>query len=84
VHLAFDDLRVDPPSAVVDGGVVDDLVDACLRIDFDDRGVRLRGVRERQVPVLALDVRLLELRPVHVPAVERHVEILRQAGVVRV
>ena len=83
-HLALDDLRVDPLAAVVDGGVVDDLVRARLRVDLDDGDMDLRRVREREVAELLLDVRHLERRPVDVAAVERDVEILRQPGVVRV
>ena len=74
VHLAFDDLRVDPVAAVVDRGVVHDLVDARLGIDLERASVDLRRVGERQVPVLALEVRLLERRPVDVAHVERDVE----------
>ena len=43
-HLPLDDLRVDADAAVVDGGVVDDLVDARLRVDLD---ARTRGSASR-------------------------------------
>ena len=75
---------MDAHAAVVDGRVVDDLVVARLGIDLDDGGVDLRRVGERQVAELPLDVRHLERRPVDVAAVERDVEILGQARVVRV
>ena len=51
VHLALDDLRVDPRAAVVDGRVVDDLDDAGLAVDLDDARVDLRRVGQRQLPV---------------------------------
>ena len=84
VHLALDDLRVDTLAAVVHGRVVDKLVDTGLRIDLDEARVDLRRIRERQVAVLPFEVGLLERRPVDVPAVERDVQVLRKAGVVRV
>ena len=84
VHLALDDLRMDAVAAVVHGRVVDDLVDARLGIDLDSAGMDLGRVGERQVAELALEVGLLERRPVDVADVQRDVELGRKAGVVRV
>ncbi len=84
-HLALDDLRVDPGAAVVDGRVVDDLVGAGLAVDLDDRRVHLGGVGQREVAVLALEVRELERRHVDVALVERDLaRLLGEDGVVRV
>ena len=66
VHLALDDLRVDPGAAVVDRGVVDELDVAGLRVDLDDARVDLRRVGQRQVAELRLEVGHLERRHVDV------------------
>jgi len=71
-------------AAVVDGRVVDYLVGAGLGIDLDHGDVHLRRVGQGEVAELPLDVGHLERGPVDVAAVERDVEVIRQAGVVRV
>ena len=84
-HLPLDDLWMDAGAAVVDGGVVDDLVRAGLRVDLEDRRVHLRRVRQRQVAVLALDVGQLERRHVDETRVQRQLAALvGEDGVVRV
>src|ERR1700757_412663 len=55
--------RLTPPAAVVNRGVVDDLVRAGLGIDLDDGDMDLRRVREREVAELPLDVGHLARRP---------------------
>src|SRR5439155_26199726 len=84
VHLPLDDLWMDAVAAVVHRRVVDDLVDAGLRVDLERTGMDLRRVGEREITELALEIRLLELRPIDMPHVERDVEGGRQPGGIRV
>jgi hypothetical protein len=85
VHLALDDLRMNPVAAVVHGGVVDDLIGTRLGVDFEHADMDLARVGQRQVAVLPLLVRHLERRHVDVAAVEGHVtRFFREDRVVRV
>src|SRR3989304_122480 len=56
-------------AAVAPRRVVDELVEARLRVDLHNAGVDLRRVREREVAELRLLVRHLERRPVNEAAV---------------
>ena len=84
MHLPLHDLRVDPVAAVVDRRVVDDLVDARLRVDLERARVDLGRIGQCQIAVFPLEVRLLELRPVDMADVQRDVELGWEPRVVRV
>src|SRR5216684_3727576 len=85
VDLALDDTRIDGAAAIIHASISENLRLKSFTIHFDHCDVHLSGIGQRQVAVLALNVRDLEGRVVHMTAVQRNVpKILGHAGIVNV
>src|SRR5215467_8546942 len=70
MHLAFHDAWIDGLAAVIHTGIGQNLRLKRLAIHLDNGRMDLRGVSEREVAVLALDVRNLKIRVKDVAAIE--------------
>src|SRR5207249_11238414 len=66
MHLAFDNAWIYRLATIVHASIGEDLRLKSLAVHFEDGRMNLRGVRQGEIAVLALDVRNLEIRMKHV------------------